>query len=665
MKKIILLFLILITGTTRQVSAQLQGQPRLDSLLTQIPKTTEDTNKVNLLNDLSFTYNSINPDEGLKFGKQAIELAEKLNWKKGMANANRATGVNYAYGKSDYPGALEYFFKALKLYQEIEDKTGIAKILSNIGVVYWYQSDYPNALKYYFDALRIDEQSGNKNGIAATLCNIGIVYNSQEDYTKALEYMLKANKIDEELGNKSGIAANLGNIGELYRRLSDHAQALENDLKALQLYEELGDKNGIARNLGNIGAIYTEKRNYAYALEYYVKALKISKELGLKIGIAINLGNIGSTYLEIAKDTGNPVNHNSYQNFYGNKTGALQQAKVYTDSAIVIFKEIGDLNTLFSNYERLSEIQTLLGDNKGALESYKNYTLYKDSVFNMEKDKKLTETAMQYEFDKKEAASKAEQDKKDIQQRNIRNSIAAGLAGALLFLAVVYRQRNRIGKEKKKSDEEKKRSEDLLLNILPAEVAEELKTTGAAKAKAYTLVTVMFTDFKDFTSVSEKVSAELLVDEIHHCFSAFDNIIQHYKIEKIKTIGDAYLCASGLPVSNYTHAEDMLNAAIEIRNFMLERKKEKEVRGEIPFELRIGIHTGPVVAGIVGIKKYAYDIWGDTVNLAARMEQNSDAGKINISGSTYELVKTKFTCKHRGKIEAKNKGVIDMYYLEG
>lgn len=195
-------------------------------------------------------------------------------------------------------------------------------------------------------------------------------------------------------------------------------------------------------------------------------------------------------------------------------------------------------------------------------------------------------------------------------------------------------------------------------------MAEELKATGKAKAKSYTMVTVMFTDFKDFTNISEKVSAELLVDEINYCFSAFDHIIQKHRIEKIKTIGDAYLCAAGLPVSNYTHAVDMVNAAFEICDFIERRKKEKEAKGEMPFELRIGIHTGPVVAGIVGVKKYAYDIWGDTVNLAARMEQNSEAGKFNISGSTYELVKEKFTCIHRGKIEAKHKGMVDMYFVE-
>ncbi|MBK9733294.1 MAG: tetratricopeptide repeat protein [Chitinophagaceae bacterium] len=622
---------------------------------------TEDTGKVNLLINLSYNYTLTDPDMALKYGNQGLQLAEKLNWKKGIANANRTIGINYCFGKSEYSKSLDYFLKALDQVEEMKDRSGMARVLSNLGVVYWYQSDFPKALEYYFNALKIDDELGDKSGVARTLGNIGIVYNSQEDFPKALEYMLKANKIDEEQGNTSGIASNLGNIGEIYRSLSDYPKALEYETKALKLCEELGDKNGIARNLGNIGAVYNNQRNYLKALEYYFKALKISKELGLKIGMATNLGDIGGTYLAIAKDS---KKEELNKLFAGSEARALQQARAYTDSAIVILREIGELNTLFSNYEKLSEIQSLLGDQKGALESFKNYATIKDSVFNIEKNKKLTETAMQYEFDKKEAAAKAQQEKSYIRQRNIRNSIAAGLAGALIFLAVVYRQRNRIGKEKKKSDAEKQRSEELLLNILPAEVADELKTTGRAKAKAFTMVTVMFTDFKDFTRVSEKVSAELLVDEIHYCFSAFDNIIQKYKIEKIKTIGDAYLCASGLPVSSYTHAVDMVRAAIEIRDFMFIRKKEKEAKEEIPFELRIGIHTGPVVAGIVGLKKYAYDIWGDTVNTAARMEQNSEVGKVNISGSTYELVKERFKCVHRGKIEAKNKGVIDMYFAE-
>ena len=214
--------------------------------------------------------------------------------------------------------------------------------------------------------------------------------------------------------------------------------------------------------------------------------------------------------------------------------------------------------------------------------------------------------------------------------------------------------------------EEKNRSDELLLNILPADTAEELKQYGSAKAKNYDTVTVLFTDFKGFTQHAERLSAEELVAEIDHCFKAFDRIMDEYNIEKIKTIGDAYMAAAGLPKANTSNPSDAVNATLAIRDFMLGYKMEMERNGQDAFEIRIGVHTGPVVAGIVGIKKFAYDIWGDTVNLASRMESSGAVGKVNISQDTYELLKdhNEFSFEPRGKIEAKNKGEIEMYFVE-
>jgi adenylate cyclase len=228
--------------------------------------------------------------------------------------------------------------------------------------------------------------------------------------------------------------------------------------------------------------------------------------------------------------------------------------------------------------------------------------------------------------------------------------------GSLIFLMVYYF----VGKK----NFFQARSESLLLNILPKEIAEELKAKGSAEAKQFDEVTVMFTDFKNFTRISEKLSPVELVKEIDTCFKAFDNITSNHNIEKIKTIGDSYMCAGGLPVANKTNANDVVSAAMEIQQYVQNYFEERIKNGKEPFEIRIGIHSGPVVAGIVGIKKIAYDIWGDTVNIASRMESSGEAGKVNISGSTYELVKDKFTCTHRGKIQAKNKGEIDMYFVE-
>lgn len=233
-----------------------------------------------------------------------------------------------------------------------------------------------------------------------------------------------------------------------------------------------------------------------------------------------------------------------------------------------------------------------------------------------------------------------------------------------LLERTVEKRTEEVIREKREVERQKERSEELLLNILPAEVAEELKQKGHAEAKYFENVTVMFTDFKDFTGISEKLTAAELVAEVDFFFKAFDEIVTRYHIEKIKTIGDSYMCACGLPMPNPSHAVLMVSAALEIQAFMRHYADQQRRNGRHAFEIRIGIHSGPVVAGVVGFKKFAYDIWGDTVNIASRMESSGMAGKVNISQTTCELVKENFRCLHRGKVVAKNKGKIDMYFVE-
>ncbi len=258
-----------------------------------------------------------------------------------------------------------------------------------------------------------------------------------------------------------------------------------------------------------------------------------------------------------------------------------------------------------------------------------------------------------------------------VKANRFQQGILYGGAAALFVLGVLYlayaaqkRGRRKLAEKNEIIKQEQENSERLLLNILPANIAEELKVSGTAKAREHKNVSVLFSDFKNFTKLSESLSPDQLVKELDYCFKGFDHIIEGYpSIEKIKTIGDAYMCCSGLSGKDSSATKDMVNAAMEMQEFLFDYKSDRQSRGLPFFEARIGIHTGDVVAGVVGKSKFAYDIWGDTVNIASRMESNGGVGKVNISADTYDEVRYQFNCDPRGKINVKNKGLIEMYFV--
>jgi class 3 adenylate cyclase len=230
--------------------------------------------------------------------------------------------------------------------------------------------------------------------------------------------------------------------------------------------------------------------------------------------------------------------------------------------------------------------------------------------------------------------------------------------------AEILKQTRKIELQKEQIEKEKIKVENLLLNMLPTEIVEELTNKGKAQAKHFRIASVMFTDFKNFTHIAEVIRPKDLIAELDRLFIRFDEIIGKYGIEKIKTIGDSYMCAGGLPIRNKTNPVDIVLAGLEIQRYIESIKAEKIAKGEEFWELRVGINTGELIAGVIGSKRFAYDIWGDTVNVASRMEQKGVAGKVNISGPTYNYIKNFFECTYRGKIEAKNKGEVDMYFVD-
>ena len=295
-------FIVLMTALAKAGYAEKRGQARLDSLHVDLQSVKVDSQRAKILIDLSFTYNTIDPEKGIRYGLEGLELSKKVRSKKDEIDAYRALGVNFGFGKSEFPESLSWFSKSFKLAEETGDKSNAAKALNNMGVIYWYLSDFPKAIEHYFKAMQIHEQLEDKVEVAIALANIGIVYNSQGDYQKALEYMLKGNAIDEELDNKVGVAANLGNIGEVYSQLNDLPKALYYDSCSLVLNEQLGDKNGVVRNLSNIGSIYAETGQYALAIDHFNKAIDLSREIDLKIGVGANQGTIGQTLLKMVKE---------------------------------------------------------------------------------------------------------------------------------------------------------------------------------------------------------------------------------------------------------------------------------------------------------------------------------------------------------------------------
>jgi class 3 adenylate cyclase/DNA-binding NarL/FixJ family response regulator len=367
--------------------------------------------------------------------------------------------------------------------------------------------------------------------------------------------------------------------------------------------------------------------------------------------------------------------------FAGNGRLALEKLKVYSDIRIIVtdinMPEMDGL-TLLSELSKLDRptrtlVVSAYGDmqnirsamNNGAFDFVTKPIDFTDLDLTLEKTvqevlyvlqsletkQKLQDETIERIKAQEEALKQAEENAKLIIQQNI--MLEEKVAERTLELA----EKNEI------LNVELQRSEQLLLNILPYETAQELKMSGKAVARFYPDITVMFTDFKGFTHIAEKLSPEQLVQEIDEFFTAFDLIMEKNGIEKIKTIGDAYMAASGLPAINDTHALDMVNAAVDIIEYMEVQKQIRISEGRPVFDIRIGIHTGPVVAGIVGHKKFAYDIWGDAVNLASRMESSGEAGQINISQCTYDRISSNYSCIFRGEIEAKNKGKVGMYFV--
>lgn len=646
MQKIVLVIPFLFAGIC------LEAQIHLDSLHTvwQDPSQSDSIRaaayKTYIWN--GFLYNQ--PDTACILAEELLDFGRDKNYLYAAVLAYNIQGVSW-YLRGDYPKALGYYRKSLKIDEQMGNQRGISATLNNIGLIYVNQGDYPKALDYYTKGLKIDEKVGDQKGIAQSLNNIGIIYNNLADYPKALDYYSQSLKIKEQIGDQKGVAASLNNIGLIYQYQRDYPKALDCYSQSLKIKEEIGDQMGIAPSLHNIGIIYNILGDYAMAKDYFTKSLKIKEQIGDQKGIANSLNNIGGVY---------------------RIQGDYSKALAYCQKAYELALALGVLESLKDGCSCLYETYKAMGNGSKALEYYELLHVINDSLHADETAKKL----QQIEFQKimfqdsivkeEEARLLREAHSAEVRKKNRTQNLYLAGGVILIFISLgLWRGLHFVRRSRKLITHEKEKSDKLLLSILPEEIAEELKRTGEAKPRKYEHVSILFTDFVDFARISEQMGPEELVTEINACYKSFDRIIEKQGAEKIKTIGDTYMAMDGFCRKPNLAAGNMVRAALEICDFVSDRKKQRDAAGKPAFAIRAGIHTGDVVAGIVGEKKFQFDIWGDAVNTASRMEAHSDVGKVNISEAVFELLKEEpgFAFESRGKIKVKGKGEMDMWFV--
>lgn len=628
------------------VSVQsVKGQTSSESLWKKWKDTEEtDSNRLVAINNLIWQeYLFSDPDSGKILSLEAITFAKEKGIDVELSKAQNNYGISF-HILSEFKIAMEIYSSNLLFQRKIGYKKGESKTLNNIGSIHFYYGNYDRALEYYNKCLMSYEEIADSMEIANTYSNIGIVYETQGNRELAISYFEKSIEIKRLLGS-----SNYGNplhaLGDIYADLGQYEKALEYQFKGLEIREGYGYKTSIAGSYLSIGETYYKMGNFELAMEYYQKSIALSEEVSNLDGLAEILVKV-SVLLYDQSEYNSSISYGKRALELAIATGAKQHIQDASKS-------------LYNSYKELNE-------NKLALEMHELYIQIRDSISSTKVRKEILRQEFEYSYQKKAFADSLEFSKKneikdlELQKKqadinNQRIALASTIGGIMMLIILaftVYRG--------------KQRSDKLLLNILPEETAKELKETGNSKAKLFDQVSVLFTDFVDFTTISQELSPEVLVEEINICFSQFDRIMDKFDIEKIKTIGDAYMAVGGLPTPNTDNARSVVQAALEIRDFIKQRSIEQRRKGLPYFEIRIGVHSGPVVAGIVGTKKFQYDVWGDTVNTASRLESSSEAGKVNVSKTVHDLLSNEelFDFEFRAKIETKGKGFIEMYYVE-
>lgn len=654
MRKIFLVFVFALLIQPVQMSAQLGY---VDSLTNIVESDQHDTLRIRAALNMAQHLEMSDYEGARKSALWALHRSKDIGYESGVYDSYYAmASMHYENSMADV--MLLYIDSMMSIESEFVTNEQRGDAYNLLGVALYTKGDLVQAIEAWKSArelLPTHRQSG-------VISNIGNIYLSSEEFEKALDWFLEAVALNERDSVYHYLTMNYYNIAQCYPK---------SDTLHLYYLEKCMANARISGYTRMIPAISSDLARY-YA------------DNGLLSEAAVVLDSLNSLQLRGLDSLANAFYVNLSWVVYRGALGLKMLANepipegipeanrpaldLLRDAAFELEKmtdQTNDLRSLYLDNQKLAEIYQAMGEYRKSAERYRLSLQYKDTIA----VNKAQFILKQYERDQEAAAEMEAFLRRENEQQKQRYRFFTTLAGGGLMLLLAIGLANRLYYTRRTNAvilREKERSEELLLNILPEEVAEELKEKGTAETQFIDQVTVLFTDFKGFTAMSELMSPKELVGDLNDFFSEFDRITAKYGIEKIKTIGDSYMAAGGLPTPNNTHASDVIKAALEMRDFVKNEKVSKQEKGLPFFEVRIGVHTGPVVAGIVGVKKFQYDIWGDTVNTASRMETACEVGQVNISRATYEIVQnsSEFTFDFRGKIEARGKGEMEMYFVQ-
>jgi class 3 adenylate cyclase len=485
-----------------------------------------------------------------------------------------------------------------------------------------------DAQEFARQALALAQRQQSKTGVVAAYSNLGLVLMNLEKFSEAIPYLEKSLDLRQKLG--------LGSPARALEQARDHRYqgiCLEKQQRtedALRQYEaaaryatQAQNADEMARAYNAVGEADLKLQNYQDAHRSFQRALGYARRAGMRqfmLSIEKNLAAslaLLETYME------------------------TQETRAMLDTFRVQIDVVRD------SLSREQETRQLIITEKEMAE-----------IASARKDAELK--AADAELKSKEAELRA----RDAQQQvYLLIGVAIGVVLLVFIIALVLRSREKT-RSNRRLQQEKDKTQQMLHNILPVEIANELEQAGKVEPRKHEEVSILFTDFKGFTAIASQMDPAELLRRLEEVFQQFDQVIEKYGLEKIKTIGDAYMAAANLVRKDPHHAIHAVTAAMEMQEFIDIWSGKQRRKGEIPWELRIGIHTGPVVAGVIGQKKFVYDIWGDAVNLASRMEAYGEPGKVNISAATYELVRPYCDFEPKRRVEVKNRGQLDMFFVK-